>query len=122
MSPTGGHAVSICGGPPKKISDFYLNIWPEAQHICVLARIAGKTGQKTRKNCHFSKLAYIRPKMKMHEPKVYSTILGGVSRGFWTLLLDWGARSAIFWHLKTGNFAKSARFQMPKNGTLSAPI
>ena len=42
-APNGGHAVSICKGPPKKNSDFYLNIWPEAQHICVLGRLAGKT-------------------------------------------------------------------------------
>ena len=27
--------------------------------------------------------------------------MGGVSRGFWTPFLDRGARSAIFWHVKT---------------------
>ena len=47
-----------------------------------------------------------RPKMETHEPNVYPTILGGVSRGFWTPFLDRGARSAIFWHLKTGTFCK----------------
>ena len=60
--------------------------------------------------------------METHEPNVYPTILGGVSRGFWTPLLDLGARSAIFWHLETGPFGKSARFQVPKNGTSIAPI
>ena len=30
--------------------------------------------------------------------------------------------SPIFWHLKMGTFAKSARFQVPKNGTSSARI
>ena len=50
-----------------------------------------------------------RPKMETHDPNVYPTILGGVSRGFWTPFLDRGARSAIFWHLKTGTFGKSAR-------------
>ena len=63
-----------------------------------------------------------RPKMETHEPRVYPTILGGVSRGFWSPFEDLGARSAIFWHLKTGTFGKSARFQVPKNGTSSAPI
>ena len=53
-----------------------------------------------------------RPKMETHEPRVYPTILGGVSRGFWSPFEDLGARSAIFWHLKTGTFGKSARFQM----------
>ena len=52
-----------------------------------------------------------RLKMETHEPRVYPTILGGV-RGFWSLFLDLGARSAIFWHLKTGTFGKSAHFQM----------
>ena len=48
-----------------------------------------------------------RLKMETHDPNVYSTILGGVSQGFWSLLLDWGARRAVFWHLKTGTFGKS---------------
>ena len=61
--------------------------------------------------------------METHDPNnVYPTTLGGVSRGFWSLFLDWGAQSAIFWHFKTGTFAKSARFQVPKNGTSSAQI
>ena len=55
-----------------------------------------------------------RPKMETHEPNVYPTILGGVSRGFWSLFLDLGVQSAIFWHLKAGTFNKSARFQVPK--------
>ena len=46
-----------------------------------------------------------RPKMEMHDPNVYPTILGGVSRGFWSPFEGVGARSAIFWHLKTGTFA-----------------
>ena len=36
-----------------------------------------------------------RPKMETHEPNVYPTILGGVSRGFWSPFLDLDARSAI---------------------------
>ena len=63
-----------------------------------------------------------RPKMEMHDPNVYPTILGGVSRGFWSPFLAVGARSAIFLHLKTGTFAKSAQFWVPKNGTLGARI
>ena len=47
---------------------------------------------------------------------------GGVSRGFQTLLVDFGAQSLIFWHLKMGTFAKSAHFQVPKNETSSAGI
>ena len=60
-----------------------------------------------------------RPKMETHDPNVYPTILGGVSRGFWTPFLNRGAQSAIFWHLKKGNFAKSARLQVPKNGHIT---
>ena len=52
----------------------------------------------------FKKWPDTRPKMETHEPNVYPTILGGVSRGFWTPFLYPGARSAIFWHLKTGTF------------------
>ena len=33
------------------------------------------------------------PKMEMHDTNVYPTILGGVSRGFWSPFLDFGARS-----------------------------
>ena len=47
-----------------------------------------------------------RLKMEMHEPRVYSTILGGVSRVFWSPFEDLGAQSAIFLHLKTGTFTK----------------
>ena len=47
-----------------------------------------------------------RPKKEMHDPNVYPTILGGVSRGFLSPFLVLGVRSAIFWHLKTGTFAK----------------
>ena len=54
----------------------------------------------------FENLRDACPKMETHDPNVYSTILGGVSRGFWTPFLDLGARSAIFWHLKTGIFGK----------------
>ena len=53
-----------------------------------------------------------RPKMETHDPNVYPTILGGVSRGFWTLFLDWGAVSAIFWHLKTDTFTKSVHWSV----------
>ena len=63
-----------------------------------------------------------RPKMETHELRVYPTILGGVSQGFWSPFEDLGARSAIFLHLKTGTFGKSARFQVQKNGTSSAQI
>ena len=52
------------------------------------------------------------PKMETHEPRIYPTILGGVSRGFWSPFEDLGTRSAIFWHLKTGTIAKIAHFQI----------
>ena len=53
------------------------------------------------KNMIFKIWLDTRPKMETHDPNVYPTILGGVSRGFWTPFLDQGARSAIFWHVKT---------------------
>ena len=64
------------------------------------------------------------PNMETHDPTVYSTILGGVSRGFWSLFLDRGAQSAIFWHLKTGTFAllslqQGATFTSPLPATIS---
>ena len=37
-----GDMLRLYVGDPPKNSDFHLNIWPEAQHICVLGRIAGK--------------------------------------------------------------------------------
>ena len=63
-----------------------------------------------------------RLKIETHEPNVYPTILGGVSRGFWSPFLDFSAQSAIFWHFKMGTFGKSARFQAQKNGSSSAEI
>ena len=62
---------------------------------------------------------HTRPKMEMHDPNVYPTILGGVLRGFWSPFLDFGAQSAIFWHLKIGTFGKIAYSRLPKNGTSS---
>ena len=44
--------------------------------------------------------------METHEPNVYSTILGGVLRGFWSPFFDLGARSTIFCHLEKGPFVK----------------
>ena len=61
-------------------------------------------------------------KKETHEPKLYPTILVGVLQGFWSPILNWGAQNAVFSHIKTGTFGKSARFQVQKNGTLSAPI
>ena len=49
-----------------------------------------------------------RPKMVMHDPNVYPTILGGISRGFWSPFEDLGTQSALFWHLKTGTFAQKS--------------
>ena len=63
-----------------------------------------------------------RPKMETHDSNVYPTNSGGVLQGFWSPFLNLGARSAIFWHLKTGTFGKSAHFKVPKNGISSDPI
>ena len=58
------------------------------------------------KNLIFKNWLDTRPKMETHDPNVYPTILGGVSRGFWTPFLNRGARSAIFWPVKTGTFGR----------------
>ena len=50
-----------------------------------------------------------RPKMQTHEPNVYPTILGGVSPGFWSPLLDLGAQGAIFLALENGQIRQSAK-------------
>ena len=55
--------------------------------------------QNDRKYAIFQNWLDTRPKMETHDPNVYPTILGGVSRGFWTPFLDQGARSAIILHL-----------------------
>ena len=81
-----------------------------------------KRVKNSEKNATFQNWLKVHPKTETHEPNVYPTILGGVSQGFWSPFLDWGAGSAIFLHLKTGTFVKSARFQVPKNGPSSAPI
>ena len=50
------------------------------------------------------------PKMETHDPAVYPTILGGVSRGFWSPFEDSDAQSAKKWHLKTGTFGYTSTF------------
>ena len=87
-APNGGPNVCICGGPPKFFSEFYLNIWSDAQHICVLGRIAGKTGQKRAKICNSLQIGLILG--QKWKRKCLPHHLGGVSRGFWILFLDWG--------------------------------
>ena len=54
-----------------------------------------------------------RPKMETHDPNAYPTILGGVSRGFWTPFLDWGARSAVFLARENGTFCGSPHLYAP---------
>ena len=65
----------------------------------------GKTAPKQSKYAIFQNWLDTRTKMEMHDPNVHPIILGGVKWGFWSLFLDLGAQSAIFWHLKTGTFA-----------------
>ena len=45
---------------------------------------------------------------------------GDVGIEKWSPFFCSGTRSAIFWHLKTGTFGKSARFQTAKNSTSGA--
>ena len=47
---------------------------------------------------------------------------GDVGVKKWSRFFDSGTRKPIFGHLKMGTFAKSAHFQVPKNGTSSARI
>ena len=100
----------------RPINDRQRTIW----NFGLIERV--KRPQNGSKNMIFKNWLVTRPKMETHEPNVYPTILGGVSRGFWSPFEDLGARSAIFWHLKMGTFGKSAYFQVPKNGTPSAQI
>ena len=55
-----------------------------------------------------------RPKMETHEPNVYHTILGGVSRGFRSPFLDLAAQSAIFRTWKRALLAKVLIFKCKK--------
>ena len=97
----------------KSASVFFLQFWPFTR---------GKRLQNDGKYGIFQNWLYTRLKMETQESNAHPTILGGVLRGFWTPLVDSSARSLIFRHLKMGTFGKSARFQVPKNGTSSAPI
>ena len=45
---------------------------------------------------------------------------GDVDIKKWSRFFCLDTPNAIFWHLKTGTFTKSARFQMTKNGTSGA--
>ena len=45
---------------------------------------------------------------------------GDVGIKKWSRFFCCGTRCAIFWHVKTGTFAKSARYQVPKKGTSGA--
>ena len=45
---------------------------------------------------------------------------GDVGIKKWSPFFCYGIRSAVFWHVKTGTFSKSARFHAPKNGTSDA--
>ena len=75
-------------------SDYVIYGWP----------LMGKEPLEELKLAIFKNWLDTRPKMETHDPNVYPTILGGVSRGFWTPFLDWGAQSVVFWHVKTGTF------------------
>ena len=46
-----------------------------------------------------------RPKMEMHEPGLYPTILGFFAR-FLESVRRFGHSKCLFWHLKTGTFGK----------------
>ena len=61
-APPGIYAVSICGGPPTKNSEFYLKFWPLAPHICFWVHHNGKRAPDGAKICNFQKLAWYSPK------------------------------------------------------------
>ena len=52
------------------------------------------------KNMIFKNWLDTRPKMETHDPNVYPTILGGVSRGFWTPFLNCPFSRAKKWHFE----------------------
>ena len=77
----------------------------------------GKQAQKAK----FLKLAQNPPKSDKRIKQTCSTpFWGNVGVKKWSRFFRLGAGSAIFCHLKPGTFGKSARFQVPKNGTSGA--
>ena len=46
----------------------------------------------------------------------YPPFWGVVGDKKWSPFFCYSIRNTIFWHLKAGTFAESARFQVPKNG------
>ena len=101
--------VQIGLGSPKTKFQSYRPINDTLLSIFVFGSIImGKEPLAELKFAIFKNWLDIRLKMETHEPKPYPTILGGVSRGFWSPFEDLGAQSAIFWDSKTGTFAKGA--------------
>ena len=48
--------------------------------------------------------------METNEPNVYPTILGGVSRGFWSPFEDLGARSANLYNFQMANWKLKPKY------------
>ena len=88
-APNGGHAVSICGAPPKKFRFLSQYLAGGAAYLC-FGPYSRENGSKKRKQI--------------------------------VIFQNWPIFARKWKCLKTSTFAKSARFQMPKNGTSSAPI
>ena len=97
----------------KKLSKNYFwgifLTWPPVSSFWPFKRV--KRLQNASKTLIFKNWLDTCHKKETYEPKLYPTILGGVSRGFWSLFLDWGTRRAVFWHLKTGSFAQNANIK-----------
>ena len=78
-------------------------------------------GGKRAQKAIFFKLAQNPPKSdKCIKQTCCTSFWGDVGIKKWSRFFCLGTRSAIFWHLKMGTFAKSARFQVTKNSTSGA--
>ena len=97
-APPGIYAVSICGGPPKKFSEFYLKFWPLAPHICFWVHHNGKRAPGRPKISNFQILgncAHCRFK-----PNQRITVWGFTPRQYLSRNGDFTAKLALAWQTR----------------------
>ena len=109
-APPGIYAVSICGGPPKKNSEFYLKFWPLAPHICFWVHHNGKGAPDGAKICNFQKLAWYSPENGNAWTKCLPHHFGGCFARFLESVLRFGRSKCHFLALENGHFCQKCPF------------
>ena len=101
----GWHAAIICQSHPKKISEFYLHVWPLAPHIGGAVGANGKTAQKWSKKYQISKWVENPSKSgKRLKPKAIPSFLGDVGVIKVVLKFSFRHSKCHFWARQDGHF------------------